>query len=250
MQLNDRVVVITGAAGGIGRAAALAFAREGARILATDIDDAGGAATVEQVCAAGGQAYFQRADVTAFDEVEAAVARAIALWGQVDVMCNNAAIAPYKPLLDQTPDDFDRVIRVNQHGVFHGILAAARAMRAQQRHGVIINTASVYAELAALGVIGYHAAKAAVAMMTRAAALELARYGIRVVAVAPGVVDTPIIQGYKDAGQEEIMARKQMRRKLMRPEQIASVMVFLATDAADGINGSVVMVDDGYASFK
>jgi NAD(P)-dependent dehydrogenase (short-subunit alcohol dehydrogenase family) len=108
----------------------------------------------------------------------------------------------------------------------------------------------VFSFLGSPGVIGYHAAKGAVKMMTQAAALELAPYNIRVVAVAPGTTDTPIIQGYKDAGLGRHLARQQMRGRLQTPEEIASVVVFLATPAATAINGSVVMADDGYAEFK
>ncbi len=115
---------------------------------------------------------------------------------------------------------------------------------------MIINTASVFAFMASPGVIGYHASKGAVKMMTQAAALELAPHGIRVVAVAPGGTDTPIIQGYKDAGLTEMMANQQMRRKLQTPESIAEIVAFLTSDAADAINGSVVMTDDGFAEFK
>jgi glucose 1-dehydrogenase len=116
--------------------------------------------------------------------------------------------------------------------------------------GTIINVASVFAFLASKGVFAYQASKGAVRMMTQSAALELAPFNIRVVAVAPGTVDTPLIQGYKDAGMAEAMARQQMRGALMSPEHIANVMVFLASDQAEGINGSTVMVDDGFASFK
>ena len=190
-----------------------------------------------------------RTDVARFEEVEGAVERAASEYGSLDVMFNNAGTGHYAPLLEHEPGDYDRVVKVNQYGVYYGILAAGRKMRDLGVSGVIVNTASVFSFLASPGVIGYHAAKGAVKMMTQAA-LELAPFGIRVIAVAPGSVNTPIIQGYKDAGLEELMARAQMRRRLQEPEEIANAVALLVSDEAGAINGSVVMTDDGYAEFK
>lgn len=249
-ELTGKVAVLTGAASGIGRATALKFAAQGAQVVVADINEVGGEETVAQVRAAGGEAVFVRTDVAEFAQVEAAVNAAVEQYGRLDVMFNNAGTGVFKPLLDHEPEDYDRVVKVNQYGVYYGILAAGRKMRDLGNGGVIINTASVFGVLASYGVIGYHAAKGAVKMMTQAAALELAPLNIRVVAIAPGGVDTPIIQGYKDAGLDAVLARGQMRGKLLMPEQIADVVVLLASDAADAINGSMVMVDDGYAEFK
>ncbi len=250
MMLEGKVAVITGGSSGIGRATCVKFAREGANVVVSDRDEQGGRETVEAIQAAGGDAIFVATDVSQFAQVEAAVNRAVEQYGSLDVMFNNAGIGLFKPLLDHEPEDYDRVVRVNQYGVYYGILAAGRKMRDLGVMGTIINTASIFAYMATFGVMGYHAAKGAVKMMTQVAALELAPLGIRVVAVAPGGVDTPIIQGYKDLGLEEQMKRQHMRNNLLKPEQIANVVAFLATDAADAINGSVVMVDDGWAEFK
>jgi glucose 1-dehydrogenase len=250
MRLADQVAIVTGGGSGIGRASALKLAQEGARVVIAEFNETSGRETVELIQAAGGTAAFVKTNVAEFAEVEAAVNFAVETYGRLDVMFNNAGIGVNKPLLDHTPEDFDKVVKVNQYGVFYGILAAGRKMSELGSKGVIINTASVYAFMGTPGVIGYHAAKGAVKMMTQSAALELAKYGIRVVAVAPGGVNTPIIQGYKDAGLEEHMKRQHMRRQLMEPEQIANVVAFLAHAESDGINGSVVMVDDGYAEFK
>lgn len=250
MELMGSVAVLTGAASGIGRATALKFAARGTKVVVADINEAGGAETVERVRAAGGEAVFVRTNVAEFAQVEAAVNAAVERFGRLDVMFNNAGTGVFKPLLDHEPEDYDRVVKVNQYGVYYGILAAGRKMRDLGSPGVIINTASVFGVLASYGVIGYHAAKGAVKMMTQAAALELAPFSIRVVAIAPGGVDTPIIQGYKDAGLDAVLARGQMRGRLLTAEQIADVVVLLASDGADAINGSMVMVDDGYAEFK
>nr|WP_273841703.1 SDR family oxidoreductase [Rubrobacter calidifluminis] len=250
MMLEGKVAVITGAGSGIGRATARKFAAEGAKVVVAELDEERGEAAARDVRESGGEALFVRTDVSEFDQVEAAVERAVEEYGTLDVMFNNAGIGHYAPLLEHEPEHYDRVVKVNQYGVYHGILAAGRKMAELENPGVIINTASVYAFLASPGVIGYHASKGAIKMMTQAAALELARYGIRVVAIAPGGVDTPIIQGYKDMGLDEELARGQMRRRILTPEQIADAVALLATDEADAINGSVVMVDDGYAEFK
>ncbi|MCU0493086.1 MAG: glucose 1-dehydrogenase [Chloroflexaceae bacterium] len=250
MRLANKVAIVTGGASGIGRATALKMAREGAQVVVADLNEAGGNETAALVQAAGGTAIFARTNVAEYVEVAATVELAVQHFGSLDVMFNNAGIGLFKPLLEHEPEDFDRVVKVNQYGVYYGILAAGRKMRDLQTHGVIINTASVFALLASPGVVSYHAAKAAVKMLTQVAALELAPFGIRVVAVAPGTVDTPIIQGYKDAGFDKVMARRQMRGQLLNAEQIANVVAFLASDEADAINGSTVMVDDGYAGFK
>lgn len=250
MNLQGTVAVITGGGSGIGRATALKFAREGARVVIAEYNEDTGHETVNLIEAAGGEATFVRTDVSDFAQVETAVNVAVDTYGRLDVMFNNAGIGHFAPLLDHEPKDYERVVKVNQHGVYYGILAAGRKMRDLQIKGTIINTASVYSYLASPGVFSYHAAKGAVKMMTQSAALELAPYGIRVVAVAPGGVNTPIIQGYKDMGLEENMKRHHMRRHLLEPEQVANVVAFLASSDADGINGSVVMVDDGLAEFK
>ena len=250
MRLQDRVAVITGGGSGIGKATALKFAHEGAKIIVAELNEDHGHRVVDEIISWGIDATFIRTNVAVFGDVQAAVDLAAKKYGRLDIMFNNAGIGINKPLLDHEPADYDRVVKVNQYGVFYGILAAGRKMRDLETHGVIINTASVFAFLASPGVIGYHASKGAVKMMTQATALELAPYGIRVVAVAPGGVDTPIIQGYKDAGLGEMMANQQMRRNLQTPESIAEIVAFLASDAADAVNGSVVMTDDGYAEFK
>jgi NAD(P)-dependent dehydrogenase (short-subunit alcohol dehydrogenase family) len=247
MALHGKVMVVTGGASGIGRATALRCARDGAAIVIADRNAEAGATVAAEI---GANARFIATDVSRYDDVEAAVQLAVSAFGGIDVMFNNAGTGLYKSLLDVTPDEFDHVVRVNQHGVFYGIKAAGLAMRARGRGGVIINTASVYAYLASTGVIAYHASKAAVRMMTQAAALELAPYDIRVVAIAPGTVDTPIIQGYKDAGLTEVISRAQMRRKMLTPDQMANIVAFLATDDASAINASTVMADDGLAEFK
>lgn len=250
MKLENKVAVVTGAGSGIGRATALRFAREGAKVLIAEYNAQTGKETENLVREEGGDALFVQTDVAEFGQVERAVDAAATEYGSLDIMFNNAGTGHLAPLLEHEPEDYDRVVRVNQYGVYYGILAAGRKMRDLGVPGVIVNTASVYVFFAAPGLMGYHAAKGAVKTMTQAAALELAPHNIRVVAIAPGVVDTPIIQDYKDAGLADVMAKAQMRGEMITPEKIAAVVTFLATDDADAVNGSVVSTDDGSASFK
>lgn len=247
---EQRVAVITGGASGIGRQVSLKFARKGDRVVVADFNETAGKETVDLIKAEGGEASFVQVDVSKQESVEALVDKAVELYGRIDVMHNNAGIGGAGPVLEQNMDLYHRTINVNQHGVAYGIIAAGRRMKELGIKGVIINTASVFGFLASPGTFAYHATKGAVIMMSKSAALELAPYGIRVVAVAPGAVDTPIIQGYKDSGLLDSMRAKVMGGELTQPEVVADTVYLVSLDEAAAITGSVVMADQGYASFK
>ncbi|MFE9273824.1 SDR family NAD(P)-dependent oxidoreductase [Paenibacillus glucanolyticus] len=247
---EQRVAVITGGASGIGRQVSLKFARKGDRVVVADFNEAAGQETVDMIQQEGGEASFVQVDVSKPESVEALVDKAVELYGRIDVMHNNAGIGGAGPVLEQNMDLYHRTIHVNQHGVAYGIIAAGRKMKELGIKGVIINTASVFGFLASPGTFAYHATKGAVIMMSKSAALELAPYGIRVVAVAPGAVDTPIIQGYKDSGMLDSMRAKVMGGELTQPEVVADTVYLVSLDEAAAITGSVVMADQGYASFK
>ncbi|WP_372011258.1 SDR family NAD(P)-dependent oxidoreductase [Paenibacillus chitinolyticus] len=250
MTTTQRVAVITGGASGIGRQTCLKFARKGDRVVVADFNEAAGMETVEHIKKEGGEAIFVKVDVSSQESVQALVDEAVAKFGRIDVMFNNAGIGGAGPVLTQNMDLYHKTIGVNQHGVAYGIMAAGNKMKELGIKGVIINTASVFGFLASPGTFAYHATKGAVIMMSKSAALELAPHGIRVIAIAPGAVDTPIIQGFKDNGMLESMKAKVMGGELTKPETVANSVYLLSLEEADAINGSVVMVDQGYASFK
>jgi NAD(P)-dependent dehydrogenase (short-subunit alcohol dehydrogenase family) len=252
MRLTGKVAIITGGASGIGRATVQKFAREGASVMVADINLDQATALVAELEAGGFEGRFAavKVDVSVFAQIEAAVQKAVEVFGSIDIIFNNAGIAGGKPLLDHDPAvDYDPMIRVDQDGVYFGILAAARQFVKQGTPGVIINTSSIYGEQAAELAFSYSAAKAAVISFTRSAAYELAEHGIRVVAITPGRVGTAIINQFS-AELKETFASEQLRNTMTAPEEIADVVAFLASDESNAINGTVVHVDDGYSVFK
>ncbi|MCS7182647.1 MAG: beta-ketoacyl-ACP reductase [Thermoanaerobaculum sp.] len=249
--LTGKVVIVTGAAAGIGKATALAFAREGCRVAVWDVNPQG--EEVAAACtAAGGEGRFFAVDVASGEAVEQAAGEVVALWGGVDVLVNNAGIVrdaqlvKYKDgqVLGQMTDaQWDAVIGVNLKGVFHCTRAVAPVMIRQGR-GVILNASSVVGLYGNFGQTNYVATKAGVIGMTKVWARELGRYGIRVNAVAPGFVKTEILAAMPAKVLEEMVNHTPLRR-LGEPEDIAQAYLWLASDAASFITGAVLSVDGG-----
>jgi len=228
------------------------FAREGASVLVADINLDAATAFVAELEAGGFEGRFAatRVDVSDFAQMQAMVQTAVDSLGPLDMIFNNAGIAGGKPLLEHDPAvDYDPMIRVDQDGVYFGILAAARQFVKQGTRGVIVNTSSIYGEQAAELSFTYSAAKAAVISFTRSAAYELAEHGIRVVAITPGRVGTAIINQFSEE-LKTTFAAEQLRNTMTAPEEIADVVAFLASEESNAINGTVVHVDDGYSVFK
>jgi len=252
--LDDKVMIVTGGGAGIGRSAALCAAAAGARVVVSDLREETGRETVSLIERAGGDALFVRADVGERGDVEALVERAVSWGGRLDVMCNNAGMFFAKPFFDTTPEEYEKVVRVDQHGVYYGLFYAARAMRNAGTAGVIINVTSCLGFLAGKRQLPYVAAKGAVRLMTQSAAVELGPHGIRVVGVAPGVIDTPMVRDALAAAGKDITmlhgnVATHVRGELLQADDVGNVIVFLASPLANGINGSTVLVEDGMTSF-
>jgi len=189
-----------------------------------------------------------KVDVSKAEEVEAMINWTVEQFGTLNGIFNNAGIGLVKPFLEMDPKSYHRVIDVDQHSVYYGMYYAAKKMVEIGAKGTFVNTASIYGFRAAMGSFNYNAAKAAVVMMSQSAALELAPHGIRVVGVAPGFIDTPILG--TDEKMKQMLADQHIHKKLIQPEKVASVVAFLFTDAASAINGQTIPVDDGFLSYK
>jgi 3alpha(or 20beta)-hydroxysteroid dehydrogenase len=241
--LKGKVAIVTGAARGQGAAEARILAEHGAMVVLTDVLAEPGAATAKQI---GSQARFVHHDVASPAGWEAVVAAAVEAFGSVDILVNNAAIAPQLRLEATEPDVFDRVYRVNQFGVYLGMRAVLQPMR-EAGGGAIVNTLSVGAVKGASSLFAYSATKWAVRGMTRSAALELARYNIRVNAVIPGFIDTPMNDDIPAKMREEL-ARTTPMRRMGAPSEIAEAVLFLASPASSFVTGSELAVDGGMAA--
>jgi NAD(P)-dependent dehydrogenase (short-subunit alcohol dehydrogenase family) len=239
--LSGRAALITGAASGIGRASALAFAAAGASVALLDIDAGGLADTAEAARALGPRAEVLVADVTSLRQVNGAVGRAVEVFGRLDAAHNNAGVpGPYVPLDEYEEEDFMRVLQVDLAGVWRCMRAEIRHMRAQ-RSGAIVNTSSMLGAAAMPDNSAYIAAKHAVHGLTRAAALELGGTGIRVNAIAPGVTRT----GMTSVVSSELLTRVPLGR-IAEPEEIAAAAVWLCSPQASYITGSVLVADGGW----
>jgi NAD(P)-dependent dehydrogenase (short-subunit alcohol dehydrogenase family) len=253
MRLADRTAIVTGAAGGIGKAIALRFAEEGATVLVADLTEEpreGGAPTVETIRAAGGRAEFLTCDVTRAADLEAAVARAVALGGRLDVIVNNAAIGTDTPLHETSEADFDRVMAVNAKGVFLGCRAAVRQMMGQdplgEVRGRIVNISSQHGMIRAPHDFAYGVGKAAVVYMTRQIAGDYAEHGIVCNAVAPGKILTGKTGRAIAPEMLEYSHSRTPWPRLGRPMDVANAALFLASDEASYITGENLMVDGGW----
>jgi NAD(P)-dependent dehydrogenase (short-subunit alcohol dehydrogenase family) len=245
-QLSGKTIIITGAGSGIGRAAALVFAREGARVLAADVSEEGGGETVAMIAREGGEAKFHRCDVARASEVDGLIAAAVKAWGRLDGAFNNAGIAgPMKRTADYEEADFDRIIAVDLKGVWLCMRAEIRQFLAQRSPGAIVNTASAAGLVASHSMPAYTAAKHGVIGLTKCAAVEYARAGIRINAVCPGVVDTPLVAGMvaQLPRVAQVLDRVEPVGRKARPEEIAEAAAWLCSDRASFVTGASISVD-------
>jgi 3-oxoacyl-[acyl-carrier protein] reductase len=241
--LSNRVALVTGGGQGIGKAVALRFAAEGARVVVIDIVAESARAVADEITAAGGAALAITCDVTRRDQVEALVGQVLDAYGQIDILCNNAGITRDARLVKMTEDEFDSVVDVNLKGVFNLTQAVAPHM-IERGYGRVISTSSIVGLYGNFGQTNYVATKAGVVGMTRVWARELGPKGIIANAIAPGFIATDMIKTVPQKVLDDFAARTPVRR-LGTPEDIANAYLFLASEEASFVNGIVLSVDGG-----
>lgn len=249
MRLEGKVAVITGAASGIGRATAVLFAREGARVVFGDIDDVGADETLRLVGQAGGEARFIHCDVRRSDDVHRLVDAAVAAYGQLDVMMNNVGVNFYGRVHETSEEDWAACLDLNLGGVYRGMHAAIPHMLAARR-GSVINIASNQGLVAFNGFAAYAAAKGAIVQLTRQASLDYAPDNIRVNCICPGAVRTPMNPALMDPSIDggERLARSSSRIPMLRigePEEVAYAALYLASDESAWVTGHILVIDGG-----
>lgn len=243
---HPRTAVVTGAGRGIGRAVALILAQRGLNVVVNYASSAEPAREVVAACEqCGVQALAVQADVADHNQAKALIESAVERFGSVDVLVNNAGITRDGLLVKMTPEDFEAVVRVNLEGTFNCLKHAGRQML-KQRAGAIVNIASIVGVVGNAGQVNYAASKAGAIGMTKTAAKELARRGVRVNAVAPGFIDTDMTRALSDKARTQLEQQVLLGR-LGRPEDVAAAVAFLASDEAAYITGQVLCVDGGIA---
>ncbi|AZH25753.1 SDR family oxidoreductase [Haloplanus aerogenes] len=248
--IQDAVAIVTGASSGIGRAAAERFAAEGASVVAADVDPEGGEATVESIRDAGGEATFVETDVSDRDDVDAMVAEAVDRYGGLDFAFNNAGIeGTNESMVDQSDTDWERVIDINLKGVFLGMQAEIPAML-DDGGGAIVNTSSIAGIVGFPGVSPYVASKHGVIGLTKNAALEYGREGVRVNAISPGVIRTPMVERSSAENPEMVEGVSEATPigRIGEPEEIGDAAVWLCSDDASFVTGETMVIDGGYVS--
>ncbi|MEC0174331.1 SDR family NAD(P)-dependent oxidoreductase [Paenibacillus favisporus] len=250
MRLAGKIALITGSGSGIGKAAALLFAQEGATVIVNDLDAQKGEETVQEIVEMGIKGMFIQADVTDPASVHAMVEQTIAAFGHIDVLFNNAGISGVGALHEVEPDAWDRVMSVNIRGVYLPSKYALPHMM-QRKSGSIINMSSCIAEIGLAKRASYSATKGAVLALTKSMQVDYAPYGIRVNALLPGTILTPFVENYLNNSYEnpeaaiESLKKRQLSGELGRPEDVAKAALFLASDESKFMMGSPLYIDGG-----
>ncbi len=249
MKLAGKVAIVTGAASGIGRASAIAFAGEGAKVVVADQNTAGGEETVSAIESTGGSAHFVRVDVSKENEIREMVIDTVARWGRTDVLFNNAGVVLVKSIEQITEEEWDRVMSVNVKAAFLATKHVAPVMR-RNGGGTILNTGSIASFTGQVGTPAYSASKGAIALLTKSLALDLGRDNIRVNCICPGITDTPMLREHLGHGAEgESRIRARLSRvplgKILSSEDVARAALYLVSEDSAGITGVLHVVDGG-----
>ena len=253
MSLRGKTAIVTGAGQGIGRACAERLAKDGAGVMLGDIHEAHGAEVATAIRTSGGEAHFAKCDVSQPQDVEALVTAAVKHFGRIDILVNNAGVIDDQPFLDLDVAEFDRVLGINLRGAFLCAQAVARRMVEQTRSapdgqtgGAIVNMSSINAWFGLPDHVAYSISKGGIMQMTKAMAIALAPHGIRVNAVGPGTIETPLIENViKDQGfRQKVLSRTPLGR-FGKPAEIAAIVAWLASDESSYVTGTTVYADGG-----
>ncbi|NJY63204.1 SDR family oxidoreductase [Salinimicrobium sp. CDJ15-81-2] len=243
--MKNKVVIITGAASGIGEAAALLFGKEGAKVVVSDINTRAGEEVVKRIQKFGGTASFFKADVASAAENKALVDHAVKTYGTLDIAVNNAGIGgEANKIVEMSLEGWHRVIDINMHSVFYGMKYQIEAML-KHGHGSIVNITSILGSVGFEGSAGYVAAKHAIVGMTKTAAIEYSSQGIRINAVGPAFIDTPLLDQLDDDIKNQLVSLHPMGR-LGRSNEVAELILWLGSDKASFATGSYYPIDGGY----
>jgi NAD(P)-dependent dehydrogenase (short-subunit alcohol dehydrogenase family) len=249
MKLKGKVAIVTGAASGIGRACAVAFAREGAKVVVADRNEDGGKEAISAIAAEGYECWFAQMDVAKEDDVKGMIANTIERWGEINILFNNAGVVLVKTVEEMTEEEWDLVMSINVKAAFLSTKHVVPHMR-RNGGGVILNTGSIASFSGQVGTPAYSASKGAIALLTKSLALDLGRDKIRVNCICPGITDTPMLRehlGHGPEGEERIRARlsRVPLGEILSPEDVARAALYLVSDDSAGITGILHIVDGG-----
>ena len=250
MRLENKVALVTGAASGIGRATAIRLAQEGARVAVADRNTKMGPETVQMIQGQGCDAFFIESDVSKVADTERIVAETVKKYGQLNILVNNAAVMVEKNAVDTTEEEWDRIVDTNLKGTFFCAKYAILQFRKQGKGGAIVNMASVNSYFAEGGIAAYCATKGGIAQLTRALAMDHSGEGIRVNAICPGWIETPLNANYFAIGPHirEQAAKLHAIGRIGQPEEIANGVLYLVSDEASFVTGALLTIDGGFSA--